>query len=107
MVCSCQLENTGAVAGDEVIMVYDSLSSAIRTEVGATHPLPIKRLVDFQRVLLGAGTSTVLTFTITAEMLKLTTEDGSKKSYTGVHNLIFSRGNGNDQTVSTTVTVHL
>jgi hypothetical protein len=38
-------------------------------------------------------------------MLQLTTADGSRKSYTGIHNLIFSRGNGNDQTVPVTVTI--
>jgi hypothetical protein len=105
MKCSCAVKNTGAVAGDEVVMVYDSLSDAIRTTVGSAHPLPIKRLLDFQRVSLATGTSATLTFAITAKMLQLTTADGSKKSYTGMHNLIFSRGNGNDQTVPVTVTI--
>jgi beta-glucosidase len=103
MQCSCTVTNTGASAGDEVVMVYDSMSDAIRTAVGKAHPLPIKRLVDFQRVSLAAGASATLTFSITAEMLRLTTADGSRRSYAGMHNLVFSRGNGNDQTVPVVV----
>ena len=84
-------------------MVYDSLSPAIRATVRDAHPLPIKRLVDFERVSLVAGASTSVKFALTTPMLSLTTADGSRKSYAGVHNLIFSRGNGNDQIVPVAV----
>ena len=35
LACSCTIENTGGMAGDEVLMVYDLLSAAIRHTVGA------------------------------------------------------------------------
>jgi len=85
-------------------MAFDSLSPAIRTTIGKTHPVPRKRLVDFERVTLTAGASTEINFALTAEMLMLITADGSSKSYAGVHEIIFSRGNGNDQ-VPVAVTV--
>ena len=52
---------------------------------------------------LAAGAITSVKFALTATMLDLTTADGSRKSYAGIHNLIFSRGNGNDQIVPITV----
>jgi beta-D-xylosidase 4 len=103
LTCSCTLNNTGAREGDEVIMVYDSLSEAVRKSVGSAHPVPIRRLVDFQRASLQAGASTTLTFTITADSLRLVTADGSLRSYTGDHELVFSRGNGREHIV----TVHV
>ena len=101
--CTCNLTNTGDVAGDEVVMVYDSLSAAIRARVAGSHPVPIKRLVGFARATLQAGTSTTLAFDITTEMLMLVTADGSRKGYSGTHDLVFSRGNGRVQTVPVTV----
>jgi beta-glucosidase-like glycosyl hydrolase len=101
--CSCDLRNVGATTGDEVIMVYDALSDQVRAAVGAAHPVPIRRLVDFQRGSLAAGASATIQFSITSEMLQLKTADGSSKSYAGVHNLVFSRGNGNDQIVPITL----
>ena len=101
--CSCTVKNTGSMAGDEVVLVYDSLSAAIRAAVGTAHPLPTKRLVDFQRVSVAAGGSATVAFTIPKQALALTTADGSKKQYPGAHQLIFSRGNGADAAVSVTV----
>ena len=49
------------------------------------------------------GASTTLAFDVTAAMLMLVTADGTKKSYAGTHNLVFSRGNGRVQTVPVTV----
>ena len=101
--CTTKVMNTGSMAGDEVVLVYDSLSAAIRAAVGTAHPLPTKRLVDFQRVSVAAGGSATVAFTIPKQALALTTADGSKKQYPGAHQLIFSRGNGADATVSVTV----
>lgn len=50
MTCSCTVQNTGQIAGDEVVLVYDALSSAIRAAVGGAYPVPIQRLVNFERV---------------------------------------------------------
>ena len=101
--CSCDLFNTGTRAGDEVIMVFDKLSDGVRAAVGKRHPVPIKRLVDFERVSLAAGASTTVEFFFSVGNLAITTADGTKKLYSGVHELSFSRGNGADSTVPVTV----
>ena len=101
--CSCDVKNTGKMTGDEVVMVYDALSSAVRSAVGNSHPVPIKRLVDFERTTVVAGSGATLQFTIPKQSLAITTADGSKKLYSGEHELVFSRGNGNDMSVKVTV----
>ena len=55
--CSCSLRNTGAMAGDEVVLVFDTLSPAIRAAVGSAHPVPLRRLVGFERASLPVGAS--------------------------------------------------
>ena len=62
LTCRCTLRNTGHIAGDEVMMVFDALSPAVRKSVGSAHPIPLRRLVDFQRASLLAGASTTLSF---------------------------------------------
>lgn len=101
--CSCIVQNTGELAGDEVVLVYDTLSDGVREAVGASHPVPIRRLVDFERVSISAGASATVAFSIPRTNLALTTSDGSKKLYGGTHELLFSRGNGHDVKVNVTV----
>ena len=84
-------------------MVFDKLSDSVRAAVGKRHPVPIKRLVDFERVSLAAGASTTVEFFFSVESLAITTADGTKKLYSGVHELSFSRGNGADSAVPITV----
>ena len=59
---SVEVENTGAVTGDEVVQLYirDEASSVTR---------PVKELKGFQRVTLRAGEKRRLQFTLTAEHL--------------------------------------
>eukprot|EP01043_Picozoa_sp_COSAG02_P045927 COSAG02_NODE_4249_length_5586_cov_14.082377_2_plen_126_part_00 len=101
--CSCTVKNTGELAGDEVVLVYDTLSDAVREAVGASHPVPIRRLVDFERVSVSAGSSATVAFAIPRTKFALTTSDGSKKMYGGTHELLFSRGNGDDVKVNVIV----
>lgn len=84
-------------------MVFDALSPAIRTTIGKTHPVPIKRLVDFERSTIAAAGSATVAFKIPKETLELTTADGSKKLYSGEHELVFSTGNNNEVKVTITV----
>jgi len=99
--CTARVTNTGTMAGDEVVMVFDALSGPVRKAAAAAgHPVPIKRLVDFGRVSVDPGAAATITFDIDQAALGLTTADGSKKPYPGVHNLVFSRGNGADVTVA-------
>ena len=101
--CSCTIQNTGELAGDEVVLVYDTLSDVVREAVGTAHPVPIRRLVDFERVSVSAGSNATVVFSIPRTNLALTTSDGSKKLYGGTHELLFSRGNGDDVTVNVTL----
>ena len=101
--CSCVVNNTAAMGGDEVVMVFDALSKAIREEVGKSHPVPKKRLVDFSRVSIGPHSSARIEFVLPKSSLYLTTLDGERKVYSGQHRLVFSRGNGNDVAVLITV----
>ena len=84
-------------------MVFDSLSAGIRAAVGAAHPVPAKRLVDFGRLSLAAGGEGELSFSIAKQALSLTTADGSQKLYSGTHGLLFSRGNGEDVRVAVAI----
>lgn len=57
------VRNTGSKAGEEVVQLYirDMVGSIIR---------PVKELKGFQKIMLKAGESKTLTFTITEETLK-------------------------------------
>merc|ERR1712166_212585 len=100
LICACTVNNTGEMAGDEVVMLYDSLSSNIRTDVGNSHPVPAKRLIDFSRVTIASHSSATVEFVVPKSSLYLTTADGDRKVYPGQHDLVFSRGNGEDAVVS-------
>jgi hypothetical protein len=54
-------------------------------------------------VTVAAGGSVTVPFTIPTAKLKLTTADGSRKQYAGSHELVFSRGNGQDVKVAVTI----
>ena len=84
-------------------MVFDALSDAVRAAVNNAHPVPIRRLVEFERVTIDAGATAAVPFTIPREALSLVTKDGSRKLYAGAHNLVFSRGNGMETQVTVVV----
>jgi len=90
----CIVKNIGNYDGDEVVMVYHQAGSDIRKKV--THPVPIKQLVDFQRVTVKkAGTQTI-TFSLDDTAVQLTDQNGDKLVYPGTHYIAFSRGLGED-----------
>eukprot|EP01044_Picomonas_judraskeda_P028699 COSAG03_NODE_9635_length_704_cov_0.975207_1_plen_107_part_00 len=96
---------------------------------GSSHPVPIKRLVGFERSRLLPGGSATVGFSIPKASLSLVTADGSKKLYPGAahppspfsdvlltsrcggwlcddagsHELVFSRGNGADVRIAVIV----
>ena len=98
---SCAVSNTGAVAGDEVVMVFHQAGDAIRT--ASDHPIPLKSLVQFDRVTLAPGASTTITFTLLEAAFELTTTDGNKTVIPGQRNIVFSRGTGNDVAIPITL----
>lgn len=80
---SVEVSNTGSRDGEEVVQLYirDLVSSVTR---------PIKELKGFEKVMIPAGTSQQITFTLTAEDLafyniekKWTTEPGQFKVFVG------------------------
>lgn len=49
----CEVKNVGKVAGDEVVQVYHSVSADIKAR--CEHPVPIKRLIAFERISIEPG----------------------------------------------------
>jgi xylan 1,4-beta-xylosidase len=88
---SCTVENTGHFHGDEVIQVYHRAGASIRDRV--QHPVPLKRLVEFRRVRISAGTQKRVSFTMDAfQALSLVNEMGDKILYPGNHTLLVTNG---------------
>ena len=88
---SCKVANTGDRDGDEVLMLYSSVGDDIAA--AAKHPVPKKKLVEFERVSLGVGEEKTVDFTIDAERLGLTTTAGDLTTYAGKYSLMVSNGN--------------
>ncbi len=66
---SCEVDNTGAMAGDEVVQIY------LRDEEAST-PVPRHSLVGFRRVHLAPGRSTRVTFEIQPRQMACVDEQG-------------------------------
>lgn len=98
---SCDVRNTGGVAGDEVVMVFHAAGDAVRA--AAPHPVPLRRLVGFERVTVAPGGAATAAFALGEDALKLVNQAGDRVLYKGEHHLIFSRGNGADVTFSVQV----
>merc|ERR1712050_440718 len=86
------------MGGDEVVMAFHSVSQDIRD--AAKHPVPFKRLVGFERVRLAAGASTEIIIEVARQRLALTNGDGDYALYAGTHHVVFSRGHGEEVTLS-------
>eukprot|EP00047_Mylnosiga_fluctuans_P007107 m.251131 g.251131 ORF g.251131 m.251131 type:complete len:817 (-) comp17080_c0_seq1:24-2474(-) len=84
--------NTGAVAGDEVVLAYFKPPAELAAATGA--PVVTRQLFDYQRVTLQPGDSTVLHFTTPAATLALAGADGSKRLHGGKYVIELSRGHG-------------
>ncbi|MFT3797593.1 glycoside hydrolase family 3 N-terminal domain-containing protein [Microbacterium sp.] len=65
---SVSVENTGERAGDDVVMLF------VRDEIASLTP-PVARLRGFRRVALEAGESTRVRFELSADDLRLWTDD--------------------------------
>ena len=94
----CDVKNIGDVEGDEVLMVYHSAGRDIREKV--KHPVPIKQLIDFQRVTVLHDQTEKVTFGIESSGFALVDENGEKIVYKGQHDIIVSRGHGEEVTFS-------
>jgi len=96
------VKNTGKLNGEEVVQLYLSYP-------GLTGKAPLKILKGFQRIILKAGESKRISFTLTPEQLSLVSEDG--KTYQPKGKLQISVGGGQpgikNKTTSNTVTKQL
>ena len=77
---SCHVKNTGSVAAEEVVQVYIS-------DVEASVPVPLQRLVAFQRVLIEPGQTQNVTFNLGPETMSLVDDDGQWRLEPGAFRL--------------------
>lgn len=88
---SCELRNEGLMDGDEVMMVFHSVGDDIAREAG--HPIPLRRLIEFERRTLAAGAAAIsVRFDIPVASLTLTDLEGNKVLYAGRHYLSVTNG---------------
>lgn len=93
---SVEVTNTGDRAGDEVVQLYlrDLVSSVTR---------PVQELKGFERVTLGAGETTTVSFTVGPEPLRLWDRDMNRVVEPGEFELRVGTSSVDHQTVVLTV----
>jgi len=96
------VKNVGSRKGDEVVMLYHRVSDQIKSSVN--HPVPIRQLVDFNRVTVDSSAMTNFTFIINDNELALTNLNGEKVLYAGTHYLDVTDGSSTPTTISVVVT---
>ena len=96
---SVTVTNTGTVAGDEVVFLFQDPSGPAQrwTETGTA--VPNRQLVDFQRVSLEPEESVEVTFKVTARQLSTVDVSGTRHLLPGAHELVLSRGHGSELVV--------
>jgi beta-glucosidase len=67
----CTLTNSGSVEAEEVAQIYLS-------DLEASTVVPLHNLIGFRRVHLEPGERTVITFTVTPEMMKMVNDAGDR-----------------------------
>jgi hypothetical protein len=79
----CEIDNTGSIDGDEVVLAFHRVSDGIRAKV--SHPFPVRNLVNFERVHIPAQRTAVVQFHFSPLQFQSTTEDGGQHVYPGLH----------------------
>jgi hypothetical protein len=106
LIVACTVTNTGTLHGDEVLQVYHVPGATVRKLVGAQHPVPLKSLVEFERVSLAPNEATTWIVSLDpSKALALTTANGSTVVYPGEHTVVFTTGSDFGQSVNRTVLV--
>ena len=97
---SVVVKNTGTVAGDEIVFLFKqsrAATSAYYDAIGKAPPeQPSRELIGFERVTLAAGASATVKFNATAAKLSSVDEFGTRHVLPGEHELVFSRGHGEE-----------
>merc|ERR1712000_378579 len=86
-----KVDNVGERSGDEVVMVFHS---PVQVDVPAGLPLPKRRLLWFERLVIPSGASQVVTCVVSAAELGLVNFVGDTVVYPGAHILEVDRGHG-------------
>ena len=106
---SVTVKNTGTVAGDEVVFLYKKSDQPVlawaQQENLAPPVLPARELIGFARVTLAPGASTVVNFNSTASKLSTVDDFGTRHVLPGEHELIFSRGHGEELTTNLAISL--
>lgn len=102
---SIKVTNTGTLTGDEVVFLFHNGTASTqkwetRLATDGPDPLAIKLLVGFKRVRLEVGESTTVTFNVTLRSLSNVDKHGVRHVLSGPHELIFSRGVGEEKKVA-------
>jgi len=74
---TCKVTNTGSRAGSDAVLYF-----VVPTDAGKNGS-PLKYLAGFQRVTLGAGESTIVSFNVVARDLALVGTDGRYRTKAG------------------------
>jgi len=79
LVLTCSLSNQGSISGDGIVLLFHTL----RVPSGnvLTHPIPLKKLVDFSRTSLESNESAMVMFKITQDEMSVLDEKGDKIFY--------------------------
>jgi len=99
MTINCTVENVGEREGDEVLFVYHSLGEEARENAESLHPVPMKSLVNFERVSVPASGIGSLSFTIQKIDFGVVDENGKRQIYDGEHEIIIDNGRGLSQKI--------
>lgn len=91
------VKNVGKVDGDEVVLAYTKpKAQTLRSSLGESVPIEIKKLFGFQRVSVPAGGSVELSFELTPAHLAMVDEEGHTGLHNGEFEVVFSRGHGEE-----------
>lgn len=85
--------------GEEVIMLF---AKPVDVDAGGGR-LPLKKLLDFERVRVKPGSTTTVSFTVAAEALHLVDAGGARRAAEGSFELLLTNGNGDPRVVRATV----
>ena len=86
------------------VQVFHEVSETLRTAITKLHPVPIRRLVEFERVTVSPGGIQRIAFpAFDAKTFELVNATGGNTLYTGEHALVFSRGHGEEVSLNFTL----
>lgn len=84
----CNVTNTGSRTGDEVVLAFHRVGDDVRRQASANHPVPLKRLLSWQRVTVAPGSTERVVFHVApSKDFLLTNALGGKALYHGAHHV--------------------